>query len=53
MKTLFKKYQFIYWPDFHGFKFIKLDPNITRMAFIYKWCLFLGFWEIRKWVKDK
>lgn len=45
-----KDYQFVRWfPIWHGFDFIRIDPERTSLALIYEWSLGLGFWEIRKW----
>ena len=53
---LFKNYQFVNWyPEWHGFHFIKSNPLKKPEAFhlIYKWSLWLGWWEIRKFMTDK
>lgn len=45
-----KRYQVVsWWPDWHGFAFVRLNLLKTDLALIYDWCLFLGFWEIRRW----
>jgi hypothetical protein len=46
--------QFVRWPDWHGFHFIKGDPLKTPAAFhlIYKWDLWLGWIEIRMFLSD-
>jgi len=45
------EYQFVsWWPDWHGFHFLKPDPK-SGYARIYEWYLYLGWWEIRKWKK--
>lgn len=45
-------YQFIkYWPRWRGLGYKRLRPDKTDMAYIYKWVLMLGFWEVRKWHK--
>ena len=49
-----KKYQFINWfPIWEGLAFIRLDPEETDLAYIYDWCLIIGFFEIRKWSTKK
>ena len=52
MKTV----QIIWWREWHfHFGFIKGDPLKKPAAFhlIYKWGLWLGFMEIRKFLTDK
>lgn len=47
---MLKDYQFVNWfPQWHGFYFVKLDLTQTDMAYIYEWYLFFAFWELRKW----
>lgn len=50
---LFKDIQFIWWRDWH-FGFIKGNPLKNPAAFhlIYKWSLWLGYLEIRKFMTD-
>ena len=51
-----KKYQFIWWRDWHfHFGFIKGNPIKRPSAFhlIYKWCIWLGFIEIRKFLTEE
>lgn len=54
-KLVPKTYQFINWHKFKGFTYLKGDPNKQPAAFhlIYKWSLFLGWFEIRKFLDDK
>lgn len=44
-----KKYQFVVWfPKWKGFG--KYDfPRERAMSLVYDWCVWLGFFEIRKW----
>jgi hypothetical protein len=44
--------QFVKWPDWHGFHFVKGNPLKEPAAFhlIYKWSLWLGWIEIRKFL---
>jgi hypothetical protein len=55
MKKYFDLYQFVYWPE-HSFTlaFIKGNPTKQPAAFhlIYKWSLWLGWFEIRKFLTD-
>ena len=45
-----RRYQLVRWfPDWHGFAFVRLDPRRTDLALIYDWCLYVGFWELRRW----
>jgi hypothetical protein len=47
-----KGYQFVRWfPEWQGFGFKRLSPLSTDLAYIYEWCMSLGFWEVRKWSK--
>ena len=51
-----KKIQFIDWyPEWHGIHFIKGNPVKQPAAFhlIYKYSLWLGYWEIRKFLTDE
>jgi hypothetical protein len=48
-----KDIQFVKWlPEWHGFHFIKSNPNLEPSAFhlIYKWSIYFEFWEIRKFM---
>lgn len=47
---MFRKYQIVVWyPEWQGLHFARTDVTKTCMAFIYRWYLFLGFWEVRRW----
>ena len=51
-----KDIQFVKWfPEWHGFHYIKSNPSKEPAAFhlIYKWSLHFGFWEIRKFQTKK
>ena len=51
-----KDIQYINWyPEWHRIRFIKSNPLQQPAAFhlIYKWSLWLGFWEIRKFMTDE
>jgi hypothetical protein len=50
-----KRLQFIKWDGWHGFHFFWGAANKKPAAFhlIYKWSLFIGFWEIRMFLTDK
>lgn len=54
-KLVPKTYQFVNWYRWKGFRFTKGDPNKQPAAFhlIYKWSLFLGWFEIRKFLNDE
>lgn len=45
-------FQGVRWDTWHGIQFIKGDPKKGPAAFhlIYKWSLFLGWFEIRKFM---
>ena len=48
-----KRYQFVKWfPDWFGVGFEKFGPNCGLYT-IYEWCLYLGWWEVRKWVRPQ
>jgi hypothetical protein len=45
-----KKYQFVWWKKWIGFKKLAPVPNYGKFkGKVYKWRLCLGFLEIRKW----
>lgn len=50
-----KEIQFIKWNEWHGFHFIRGNPLKLPSAFhlIYKWSIWLGWWEIRKFLTEK
>ncbi|HNQ69633.1 MAG TPA: hypothetical protein PKN32_14770 [Bacteroidales bacterium] len=47
------KYQLVKWREFH-ICFIRGNPLRLPAAFhlIYKWSLWLGWWEVRKFLTD-
>jgi len=48
-----KLFQFISWfPNWNGFHFIVTKPY-QGIFTIYEWCFYLGFWEVRKWVRPE
>lgn len=45
-----RRFQLVRWfPHWHGFAFRSLKHSKSDLRFIYDWCLYLGFWEVRKW----
>lgn len=50
MKQRRSRYQFVWWgwKRWH-FGFVRLSPEATDLALIYRWLLHLGPFEIRKW----
>ena len=43
--------QFVKWfPHWQGFAFARVNKN-SSLHYIYDWCAYIGFWEIRKWHK--
>lgn len=47
-----KTFQFIGWPHW-AFGFKRLSYKETCLALIYKWTLYLGPLEIRRWNNDR
>ena len=48
-----KRYQLVSWGEFKYVGFIR--GNLTQPAayyLIYKWSLWLGWWEVRRWLTD-
>lgn len=44
------KYQLVWWGFFDmGWGFHRIDPAVTDLGLIYRWCLSLGPLEIRRW----
>lgn len=51
-----KNIQLVKWyPEWHGIHFIMGNPLRQPEAFhlIYKWSIYLGWWELRKFLTDK
>jgi hypothetical protein len=51
-----KNVQFISWfPEWHGIHFTNGNPKKKPSAFhlIYKWSIWVGYWEIRKFLTDE
>ena len=51
-------FQWVYWGPWYSlqswwFGFVRFDPKITCMAYIYDWSIRIGLIEIRKWTKRK
>ena len=48
-----KQYQFIKWfPEWVGFGIYVWQTN-CGIYMIYEWCLYLGWFEVRKWVRPQ
>jgi len=45
------QYQLVsWWHEWHGFKFYQVHEDYPDgLGMVYDWCLYIGFWEIRKW----
>jgi len=44
------KFQFINWfPNWKGFEIFRPRKWNSSYKYIYDWCIWIGFWEIRKW----
>lgn len=46
-----KKFQFVWWNNWHGVKFINCEKNKVPSAYYvcFDWGILLGFLEIRHW----
>lgn len=53
MKMKTKKYQIVFWRLWQGFHFVKITKGKHGyLHYIYKWAIYLGFIEIRRWQED-
>ena len=43
------RYQFIWRLRLPHWKFVRLNPQRTDLAYLYDWALSLGFLEVRHW----
>ena len=52
IKEKLKQYQLVNWKEWKGFHFFKGDPTKSPAAFhlIYKWSMFFGWFEVRKFL---
>jgi len=49
-----KRFQFVWWSQarYWTLAFCRLDPKTVALASIYRWVLWIGPLEIRRWTDD-